>query len=263
MSETLQVWDVEQEPLQPSSLLDFVPLDHLALFFPDTARDLPEGVMGIQERRDRERTAVRKQIIDAAEQIAADKDLDAVTIRAIAGVIEYSPALIYEYFSNKDEILLALMRQGFGRLHTALMNAVGAAQTPAAAVEGIGLAYWAFALERPSLYQLMHGLRGVPFGTNETPPEARACFQDLHAPIGRLMAEAGQREARDSEEQAELYWAFLHGLVSLCMNQRIKGGQKRASTLVRRLTGAFIQCCTTPTVASKTRMRPMPVARRS
>jgi hypothetical protein len=88
MSETLQVWDVEQEPLQPSSLLDFVPLDHLALFFPDTARDLPEGVMGIQERRDRERAAVRKQIIDAAEQIAADKDLDAVTIRAIAGVIE-------------------------------------------------------------------------------------------------------------------------------------------------------------------------------
>lgn len=33
MSETLRVWDVEQEPLQPSSVLDFVPLDHLALFF--------------------------------------------------------------------------------------------------------------------------------------------------------------------------------------------------------------------------------------
>jgi AcrR family transcriptional regulator len=219
--------------------------------------------MGIQERRDRERAAIRKQIIDAAEQIAADKDLDAVTIRAIAGVIEYSPALIYEYFSNKDEILLALMRQGFGRLHTVLMKVVGAAQTPAAAVEALGLAYWAFALESPSLYQLMHSLRGVPFGTDQTPPEARACFQDLHLPIARLMAEAGKPEARDSEEQAELYWAFLHGLVSLCMNQRIKGGQKRASTLVRRLTHDFIQSCTSPTIASKTRRRPAPVARRN
>jgi hypothetical protein len=108
----------------------------------------------------------------------------------------------------------------------------------------------------------MHGLRGVPFGTNETPPEARACFRDLHAPIQRLMAEAGPHETRDSEEQAELYWAFLHGLVSLCMNQRIKGGQKRASTLVRRLTHDFIQSCTSPTIAPKTRMRPVPVARR-
>ena len=219
--------------------------------------------MGIQERRNRERAAVRQRIIDAAEQIAADKEWVAVTIRAIAGVIEYSPALIYEYFNNKDEILVALMRQGFGRLHTAFMEVVGAAKTPAAAVEGLGLVYWAFALESPTLYQLMHGLRGVPFGTNETPPEARACFQDLHAPIERLMAEAGQHETRDSEEQAELYWAFLHGLVSLCINERIKGGPKRASTLVRRLTRDFIQSCTTPAVATKTRVRPVSVARRN
>jgi hypothetical protein len=33
MSETFRVWDVEQEWLQPSSVLDFVPLDVLALFF--------------------------------------------------------------------------------------------------------------------------------------------------------------------------------------------------------------------------------------
>jgi hypothetical protein len=32
MSETFRVWDVEQKALQPSSVLDFVPLDHLALF---------------------------------------------------------------------------------------------------------------------------------------------------------------------------------------------------------------------------------------
>jgi len=208
--------------------------------------------MGIKERRDRERTAVRERIIEAAEQIAANKDWDAVTIRAVAAAVEYSPALIYEYFKNKDEILLALMRQGFARLHEALMTVADAAQTPAAAVEGLGLAYWAFALESPTLYQLMHGLRGVPFGTNQTPAEARACFEDLLAPIERLITAAGTHESRDSEEQADLYWAVLHGLVSLCMNQRIKGGPERASTLIHRLARDFIQSCTTPTVASET-----------
>jgi len=202
--------------------------------------------MGIKERRDRERTEVRKRIIEAAEQIAATKDWDAVTIRAVAAAIEYSPALIYEYFKNKDEILLALMCQGFGRLHEALMKVDDPAQTPAAVVEGLGLAYWAFALESPTLYQLMHGLRGVPFGTNQTPSEARACFEDLRAPIERLLIAAGTQASRDSEEQADLYWAALHGLVSLCMNQRIKGGTERASTLVIRLTRDFIRSCVAP-----------------
>jgi AcrR family transcriptional regulator len=228
--------------------------------FPETARDLPGGMMGIQERRERERAAVRQQIVDAAEMIAAEKGWDAVTIRAVAGKIEYSPALIYEYFANKDEILFALMRQGFGRLHAELVKVADAVQSPAAAVEAIGLAYWAFALASPTLYQLMHDLRGVPFGTNETPPEAIACFEDLHAPIARLMAESGNREARDSEEQTDLYWAFLHGLVSLAMNQRIKGGTERAATLVRRLAHDFIQSCTGSAIATKARKSPTPVA---
>jgi len=215
--------------------------------------------MGIKERRDRERAAVRERIIEAAEHIAADKDWDAVTIRAVAAAIEYSPALIYEDFKNKDEILLALMRQGFERLHEVLAKVAEATQTPTAAVEGLGLAYWAFALESPTLYQLMHGLRGVAFGTIQTPPEARACFEDLRVPIARLMTAAGTHEYRDSEEQAELYWAFLHGLVSLCMNHRIKGGPKRAATLVRRLTQDFIQSCTTPAPNSKPRTRAAPV----
>ncbi|HVI56264.1 MAG TPA: TetR/AcrR family transcriptional regulator [Luteibacter sp.] len=210
--------------------------------------------MGIKERRDRERAAVRERIIDAAEQIAASKDWDAVTIRAVAAAIEYSPALIYEYFKNKDDILLALMSKGFGRLHEALMKVADAAQPPEAVVEGLGLTYWEFALGSPTLYQLMHGLRGVSFGTNQTPPEARACFEDLRAPIERLMAAAGTNGHRDSEEQADLYWAFLHGLVSLSMNQRIKGGPKRASTLVRRLIDDFIQSCIAPRGTAKRRM---------
>jgi len=46
------------------------------------------------------------------------------------------------------------------------------------------------------------------------------------------------------------------------MNQRIKGGPKRASILVRRLARDFIQSCTTPTIASKARTRPTPVAQK-
>lgn len=234
---------------------EVVELRGMFAFFKHTARPnwekRPGGIMGIQERRERERAVVRTKIVDAAEMIAADRGWDAVTIRAVAGIIEYSPALIYEYFANKDEILLALMCQGFGRLHAELVKVVDAAGTPADAVEAIGFAYWEFALASPTLYQLMHDLRGVPFGTNETPAEAIACFEDLYAPIERLMAQAGNHEASDVAAQTDLYWAFLHGLVSLTMHQRIQGGPERASTLVRRLTRDFIQSCVGVNMASK------------
>lgn len=215
--------------------------------------------MGIKERRERERAAVREQIIEAAEKIAADKDWDAVTIRAVAAAIEYSPALIYEYFKNKDEMLVALMRKGFARLHETLAEASATAATPEAAVEALGLAYWDFALASPTLYQLMHGFRGVPFGTDETPPEARACFEDLRSAIARLMAKAGASESQSSGDQTDLYWAYLHGLVSLCVNHRIKGGTERASTLVHRLARDFIQSCTASAAAWKTQLKQIAV----
>lgn len=62
------------------------------------------------------------------------------------------------------------------------------------------------------------------------------------------MVAAGTNECRDSEEQTDLYWSALHGLVSLCMNERIKGGQARASTLIHQLARDFIQSCMTPPV---------------
>jgi hypothetical protein len=53
------------------------------------------------------------------------------------------------------------------------------------------MAYWKFAFDNPVLYQLMHGLAGVPFGTEHAPAEARACYDEIHEPIIALLQERG------------------------------------------------------------------------
>ena len=96
------------------------------------------------------------------------------------------------------------------------------------------------------------------------PLEATLTFSvQRHSFCVDVSVHAGAETYQGREEQADMYWAFLHGIVSLCMNQRIKGGPERASSLVRRLTSDFIQSCTTPAMAPKTRARPVSVARRS
>ena len=71
--------------------------------------------MGTKQRREREKQEVREGILAGAREIALQEGWQAVTIRKVAERIEYSPPTIYEYFENKEAILLELLRQGFER----------------------------------------------------------------------------------------------------------------------------------------------------
>lgn len=67
-------------------------------------------------RREREIKAMRELIISAAGEIISEEGFDNLSIRKIAGRIEYSPSIIYHYFKDKDEILNYVMRSGYMKI---------------------------------------------------------------------------------------------------------------------------------------------------
>src|SRR5262249_59262843 len=69
--------------------------------------------MGIKEKQERDREAVRRAILDAARELFVAEGFQNVSIRKIAERIEYSPAAIYSYFPRKDDIFFALAEEGF------------------------------------------------------------------------------------------------------------------------------------------------------
>jgi len=186
--------------------------------------------VGIKQRRERERQALRQAILEAAREIAAREGWQAVTIRKVAERIEYSPPMIYQSFASKDDLLFALLREGFADVTARLRAARAAATTPEECLMRVAEAYWAFAWERPELYQVMHGLGGVPFGSADTPPEARAAFAALRDAVRPLVGDA----APDLDDDVDLLWSTLHGLVALTMTGRIAGGQQRAMRIMER-----------------------------
>src|SRR5215469_14174032 len=119
------------------------------------------NVMGIKERRERERQEIRQSILSAARQIAIEEGWQAVTTRKVAERIEYSQPTIYEYFENKEAILLALLRQGYEQLVTVVQAAFNSTDDPEVRLLAMSEAYWDFAFRSPELYQLMHGLAGI------------------------------------------------------------------------------------------------------
>lgn len=175
-----------------------------------------------QARRERERAEARASILTAARELARQQGWGALTMRALADRIEYSANFAYRYFSSRDEILLALAREGFVQLGQA-MGAAGQTQQlagrPVSAVHADAVrravhAYLEFALAEPDLYQLMYGAGGTHVPTRDTWPDEKA-VGDL---LAGLLAAAGDPEPTRHVLQL---WATAHGLVTLSAADRL------------------------------------------
>ena len=211
--------------------------------------------MGTKERRDRERHELRQAILMASRDIAAREGWQSVSIRKVAERIEYSPPTIYEHFPCKEALLVELMREGFRLLMERVRAGNSATASPEARIRAVALAYWGFAWDYPELYQVMHGLGGVPFcfdaaiegaegapqlpGSEQFPPEAKVVFQFTMDAIKEL-ADGGEQDCDEREASVHILWATLHGLVALTMAGRIDGGRAQAAGLVERAVRAFL-----------------------
>ncbi|NCO60153.1 MAG: TetR/AcrR family transcriptional regulator [Deltaproteobacteria bacterium CG_4_8_14_3_um_filter_51_11] len=80
--------------------------------------------MGITERKKRERESQQKrrqtQILEAAKRVFHQKGYSAATIDDIAASAELSPAALYIYFKNKDDIYVSLNLQLLNYLYKKL-----------------------------------------------------------------------------------------------------------------------------------------------
>jgi AcrR family transcriptional regulator len=118
--------------------------------------------MGIKERQDRERAAVREAILHAARELFLTEGYRTVSMRKIAERIEYSPAAIYGYFASKDEIFFALAEEGFRMMQCAADQATSGQTDPLQALRAGLWAYYRFAREQPKYFELMFVDGSVP-----------------------------------------------------------------------------------------------------
>ena len=121
--------------------------------------------MGIKERQERDREAVRRAILDAARDLFVAEGYQNVSIRKIAEKIEYSPAAIYSYFPSKDDIFFALAEEGFrllGGTRTPEHHARLHALPPLARIREIFWHFYQFSRQHPQYFALMFVDRSVP-----------------------------------------------------------------------------------------------------
>src|SRR5262249_50233696 len=121
--------------------------------------------MGIKERQERDREAVRRAILDAARELFVAEGFQNVSIRKIAERIEYSPAAIYGYLPSKDDIFFALRAEGFRLLGAPLKGGRRDQLATVDPVQRIRSMFWRmykFSRQQPQYFALMFLDRSVP-----------------------------------------------------------------------------------------------------
>jgi AcrR family transcriptional regulator len=121
--------------------------------------------MGIKERQERDREAVRRAILDAARELFVTEGFQHVSIRKIAERIEYSPAAIYGYFPSKDDIFFALAEEGLrllGDPNTVHDDPQFKDAPPLERVRVVFRRLYEFSREQPQYFALIFVDRSVP-----------------------------------------------------------------------------------------------------
>ena len=168
-------------------------------------------------RRERERENLRRTILGAAREVLVKDGYEAISLRTIADMIEYSPAALYLHFKDKDSILQALIDEGFDELARRLR----VVKNPGL-LEGMtqmGLNYIQFAVDNPRLYEIMFLARSPKDQEHlraiaEAPPD---CFVSLLEAVEAGMGQGTITRALPIPVIAYTIWGQVHGIASIAI----------------------------------------------
>ncbi|WP_309243000.1 TetR/AcrR family transcriptional regulator [Hyalangium versicolor] len=141
----------------------------------------------------------------------------ALSMRKLADAVEYAPATLYLHFENRDEIAQELCARGFKELWSALSPAASIAD-PVERLRAAAERYVKFGVSHPETYSFIFledpkitsaVLRGKPKEGGEQ------SFRLLAGALEELQAQGRLAQGAEPQRLAEVFWAGLHGLVSL------------------------------------------------
>ena len=175
--------------------------------------------MASKDRILRLKEETRCNILEASLQIVKEDGWQALSMRKIADAIEYTAPIIYEYFSNKEAILLELTRKGYLILSRDLQEAKSKHRLPAKQLEAMWIAYWNFAFANKELYQGMFGVSTNCCEMVNKLPEADMPWDIFTEVIGELIG-ITDMESEIICKKYYTFWSVVHGLISINLLSR-------------------------------------------
>ncbi|MEM7481392.1 MAG: TetR/AcrR family transcriptional regulator [Acidobacteriota bacterium] len=180
----------------------------------------------------------RESLCDVALRLFAERGFRAATLRSLAAELGCSAATPYRYFDSKAEIFAAVRARGFDRFRGYLEARLTGCTTPAEEVREVSRAYLEYACREPHAFRIMFQLE---------PPESEGVSSDRESEARTWEVVYGcVRRAIESRDlagspntAAHLFWASVHGIVSLHLAGKLTAGRS-AEELIEPMIEALM-----------------------
>ncbi len=171
--------------------------------------------MGVAERREREKKALKREILSAARELFVKEGYENVSMRRIAEKIEYSPTTIYLYFRDKDELLHQMCEETFALLTHKLTKILSSTGDPVELLRQGLKAYVQFGVKHPNHYHTTFMLPKTKFvGHQYEGSLGEEAFRCLVQGVTACV-DAGRFRENDVMLVSQSLWMVVHGVTSL------------------------------------------------
>ena len=182
-----------------------------------------------------DKTQMKTAILLTAQQMAREEDWESVSMRKIAHVLNCSAPTLYNYFKDKESILVALENEGFTTLHKRLKSIKKIEKDPKNLIISLSLQVYEFAAQNPEMYQVMFNLEGVKCKTGKKKliKKVRDHF--------KLALSNFTSNKKEIKENYLIWWSFIHGYVSLLITEQLVLSDKKAKKRMERMVEHLFQ----------------------
>lgn len=163
-----------------------------------------------EQRRQQQRSDVRRAILAAAESILAEDGYEQFSMRRLAERCGYTAPTIYHHFGDKLGLVEAVLEARFRDL-LRLIRRVPLASDPLETIRARARAFARFGLRNPTHYRVLTAQRGPAPRPLAAAEEARGL---LEQPWRQLIEQGRLAEAHLDLAQQSVF-ALLHGIISL------------------------------------------------
>ena len=161
---------------------------------------------------------LRRSLLETARVMVREDGIEALSLRKLADAVGVSRTALYHHFEDKNELVCAVVAEGFTALHRLMDAAVDERTgTPRERLAAFVHGYVRFATQDAEMYDLMFSRT---IWKQHTPTDAlrgtaRECFRRLREMVKQWQA-AGIMSARfDPKRLSQVTWSTLHGLSRL------------------------------------------------
>lgn len=171
-----------------------------------------------KKRQIKRQEEVKEKILSIAQDIIKREGIKSLSIRKITNIMDYSPAIIYHYFKDKNEILETLFKRGYLRILNTITNVKTYEDEPEKEIKEAFINYIKAVLTFPEEYMayMFNDDKSIIEKTEILKPgvsNKRHTFKILYDNIKRGI-DIGRYAHGDIELTAQILWTSTFGLVT-------------------------------------------------